>query len=204
VGNESILCTACRHALPETGFSKSVDNPVSRLFWGRIPVAYATSLLFFEKGGRYQTLIHQLKYHGKKQAGIFLGKLLGYSLLDSNFDEADLIVSVPLHKTKLRRRGFNQSEIIARGISEITGKPLAKNVLRRKINTKSQTLHKRYARWENVEGIFECINPDLIKHKHVLLVDDVITTGATLEAAGNAILQVEDVTLSVATAAFAN
>ncbi len=204
LGNEKILCTACRHDLPETGYYKSIENPVSNLFWGRIPVAYATSLLFFEKGGKYQTLIHELKYRGKKDVGKFLGNLLGFALKDTNFDETDVIVSIPLHKAKLRRRGFNQSDIIAQGISEITGKPLVKNVLIRKVDTKSQTSHKRYARWENVEGIFECQKPHLIKDKHVLLIDDVVTTGATLEAAGNAILKVEGVTLSIATTAYVN
>jgi ComF family protein len=165
---------------------------------------YGTSLLFYEKGSKYQTLIHQLKYQGKKQVGVFLGKLLGYSLLNSDFDKADIIISVPLHKTKLRRRGFNQSDIIAKGISEVTGKPIVKGVLKRTVPTKSQTSQKRYARWENVEGLFKCTNMDRIKNKHVLLVDDVLTTGATLEAAGSAILQAEGVTLSVATTAFAN
>lgn len=204
LGNEKVLCTACRLALPETGFCKSIENPVSKLFWGRIPVEYATSLLFFEKGGKYQTLIHKLKYRGKKDIGIFLGNLLGSSMKDTNFDRTDIIVSVPLHKAKLRRRGFNQSDIIARGISEITGKPLMNNVLVRKKDTKSQTSHKRYARWENVEGIFECRKPDLIEGKHVLLIDDVVTTGATLEAAGSAILKVKGVTLSIATTAYVN
>lgn len=204
VGNEKILCTACRHSLPETGYFKSTENPVSKLFWGRIPVMYATSLLFFEKGGKYQKLIHQLKYRGKKDVGKFLGNLLGSSLNNTNFDKTDVIVSVPLHKAKLRRRGFNQSDIIAQGISEITGKPLVKNVLVRKVDTKSQTLHKRYARWENVDGIFECRKPQLIRNKHVLLIDDVVTTGATLEAAGSALLKIEGVTLSIATTAYVN
>jgi len=204
LGNESILCTACRHALPETRFHLSSANPVEKLFWGRIPVAYATSLLFFEKGNKYQSLIHQLKYNGKKEVGKFLGNLLGAALQNTRFDDAEVIVAVPLHKIKLRRRGFNQSDVIAQGISEITGKPVIKNVLKRKVNTKSQTKQKRYARWENVEGIFECLKPELIRHKHVLLVDDVVTTGATLEAAGSAILEAEGACLSIATTAYVN
>ncbi len=204
LGNETILCTFCRHTLPVTGFHNSPGNPVEKLFWGRIPVVGATSLLFFEKGSKYQSLIHQLKYYGKKEAGKFLGRLLGASLQDTSFNDAEVIVTVPLHKAKLRRRGFNQSDVIAQGISEITGKPVLSNVLRRKTNTKSQTRQKRYDRWKNVEGIFECSKPDLIKGKHVLLVDDVVTTGATLEAAGGRILEADGVRLSIATAAFVN
>jgi len=203
-GNEAVLCTACRHSLPETGFHDSVHNPVEKLFWGRIPVVHATAFLFFEKTSKYQSLIHQLKYNGKKEVGIFLGNLLGTALKHTKFDETEVIVSVPLHKSKLRRRGFNQSDIIAGGISEITGKPHLTDVLRRKVNTKSQTSQTRYARWENVQGIFECCKPELIKNKHVLLIDDVVTTGATLEAAGNSILEVEGTCLSIATAAYVN
>lgn len=202
VGNETILCSSCRLNLPETKFHTSSDNPVSRLFWGRLPIVHATSLLFFEKGGKYQSLIHQLKYNGKKDVGKFLGVLLGRTLQNTKFNDADVIVTVPLHKTKLRRRGYNQSDIIARSISECTGQPLAENALKRKINTRSQTTRGRYARWENVEGIFECIQPDIIENKHVLLIDDVVTTGATLEAAGHAILETEGTRLSIATTAF--
>ncbi|MBN2521808.1 MAG: ComF family protein [Bacteroidales bacterium] len=204
VGNEIVLCTACRHSLPETGFYDSDDNPVMKLFWGRIPVVHATAFLFFEKSSKYQALIHQLKYNGKKEVGIFLGNLLGAALRNTKFNETEVIVSVPLHRSKLRRRGYNQSDIIAGQISEITGKPHLTNVLKRRVNTRSQTGKKRYDRWKNVEGIFECCKPELIKNKHVLLIDDVVTTGATLEAAGRSILEVEGTCLSVASTAYVN
>lgn len=197
-----ILCTACRQALPETGFHESSDNPVEKLLWGRIAVIHATALLFFTKAGKYQLLIHQLKYRGKREVGKYLGNLLGSALKNTRFDEVEVIVTVPLHKIKLRQRGYNQSDLIAYGVSEITGKPVIENVLKRLVNTKSQTRQNRYARWENVEGIFKCMKPELIKNKHVLLIDDIVTTGATLEAAGTAILEVEGASLSIATTAF--
>ncbi|MGD2034594.1 MAG: ComF family protein, partial [Bacteroidales bacterium] len=122
-GNEKVLCTSCRLGLPLTGFHNVPDNPVEKLFWGRIPVAHATAFLFFEKTTKYRSLIHQLKYNGRKEAGIFLGNLMGSVLRHSRFEEADVMTSVPLHKAKFRRRGYNQSDIIARGITEFTKKP---------------------------------------------------------------------------------
>ena len=203
-GNEDILCTACRQLLPETNFHHSAENPVSGLFWGRIPVEKANSLLFFDKGSKYRQLLYHLKYKGRKDIGIFLGNLLGSRLMEVSFDQFDLIVPVPLHPVRQRRRGFNQSEIIAMGISEVTGKKVVSNALRRSQFTTTQTRKGRFARWQNVEGIFTTRIPATVKNRHVLLIDDVVTTGATLEAAGNALLKAGVSKLSVATAAFAH
>lgn len=202
-GNEKILCTSCRMSLPETGYHLPGSNPVEELFVGRLKVEKAISLLFFDKGSKYRKLIHQLKYKGRKEAGIFLGQLLGSRIAESNMPAIDLIVPVPLHPARLRRRGYNQSTIIAEGIASVLNKPIHDKALRRIKYTSTQTRRGRYDRWKNVEGLFECSNPHSIENKHILLVDDVVTTGSTLEAAGSSLLKHEGVRLSVATAAYA-
>jgi ComF family protein len=204
VGNEDILCTGCLLSLPETGYHKFTGNPVEQIFWGRLNLENATSLLFFDKGSKYRRLIHQLKYKGKKEIGVFLGKLLGIRLSEAKLDNIDLIVPIPLHPIKLRRRGYNQSEEIAKGLATIIKKPVVGNSLKRIIQGSSQTYKGRYDRWENAEGIFRVSKPELLKNKHVLLIDDVVTTGATLEAAGIAILAIEGTRISIATLAFTN
>lgn len=202
LGNEDIICTSCRISLPITEFHRSPGNPVEKIFWGRIPVENATSLLFFDKGSKYRHLLHQLKYHGKKEVGHFLGKILGRCLSESNFKHIDLIVPIPLHPVKQRRRGFNQSEEIALGIANIMKKPIIRHALKRNVHSSSQTFKTRYDRWENIKGIFAVSEPELFKNKHILLIDDIVTTGATLEAAGSVILDIEGTRLSIATLAF--
>lgn len=204
MGNEKVLCTLCRYSLPVTDFHKSPGNPVEQLFWGRIKIEHATSLLFFEKESPYRNLVHQLKYSGRKEVGIWLGEYLGSQLKESCFGNPDVLIPVPLHKVKLRRRGFNQCEVIARGISNVTNLPVVNNAIRRKVYTTSQTKKGRYNRWKNVEGVFECTKPELLKGKHVLLIDDVVTTGSTLEAAAFPLTKIPGVKISVATLAYAN
>lgn len=201
-GNEDLLCTHCRHSLPETNFHKSSGNPVEQLFWGRLHIEHATALLYFDKGSSYRQLIHQLKYQGRKDAGFYLGRLLGAALNESIFSLPDCIIPIPLHQAKLRRRGYNQSQIIAEGIAEILNLEVFNDVLQRTFNTNTQTQRKRYDRWKNVEGIFECQYPEKITNKHVLLVDDVITTGATMEAAGSELCAIEGAQISIAAATY--
>jgi ComF family protein len=152
---------------------------------------------YFQKGGHAQKLLHKLKYKGQKEIGYELGKMIGYDLLNSPFVESDVIIPVPLHKSKFRKRGYNQSEYIAKGIAEIMGNPVDTDSLYRAIANPTQTKRHRYERWINVEGIFVLNNPERIANKHILLVDDVITTGATLEACTNALLQAENVQVSI-------
>jgi ComF family protein len=204
IGNEDFLCTMCRHTLPVTLFHKYESNPVEKLFWGRIKIENATSFLFYDKGSKYGHLLHQFKYKGHTEIGIKLGKLFGAQLAETNFKDIDLIVPVPLHSAKLRKRGFNQSEVIAKGIAMSLNKPVAGKALKRNIFTSTQTRKGRFERWKNVEGIFEVKDPKLLQNKHILLIDDVITTGATLEAMGNVILNIEGTKISVATLAIAN
>jgi ComF family protein len=201
--NEELLCTSCRILLPETGYHLKGNNPVEELLTGRLKVEKALSLLFFDKGSRYKKIIHHLKYKGRKEAGIFLGQMLGSRIDICDMPPIDLIVPIPLHPAKLRRRGYNQSAIIAYGIADILDKPVDEKTLQRVKYTSTQTRIGRYARWQNVEGMFRCTNPSSIEGKHILLVDDVVTTGSTLEAAGSTLLLTKNVKISVATAAYA-
>jgi ComF family protein len=190
------------HELPATNFHKEHDNPVAQSFWGRAAVEYATAAYFFRKGNRVQKLVHQVKYKGQKEMGTVLGREMGKSLRDSSFIEVDLIAPVPLHPQKYRKRGYNQSEWIARGIAEMLEKPMDVQTLVRRIFTTTQTRKKRYDRWENVDSGFGLTNPDSFTGRHILLIDDVITTGATLEACIHAVLSAPGTKVSVATLAF--
>ncbi|MEN8201768.1 MAG: ComF family protein [Bacteroidota bacterium] len=178
-----VICLSCELKMPLTGYTHKQGNPVEMGFWGRVPVEQSTSLFRFEKGSAYQSLLHQLKYKGNRKVGIYLGNLLGYELKHSSFAACDLIVPVPLHKKRLRQRGYNQSEIIARGASAIMNIPVEANLLIRNVHRDSQTAMGRYERFKNVAGSFRIAAeaPD-INRKKVLLMDDVLTTGATLEA----------------------
>jgi ComF family protein len=203
-GNETVLCTSCRASLPETDYHLPGKNPVEELFYGRLKLEKALALLFFDKGSKYRKLLHQLKYKGRKEAGIFLGHLLGSRIKVSNMPQIDFILPVPLHPARLRRRGYNQSRIIAEGIAEVLNVPVNDKALKRIHYTSTQTRRGRYERWQNVEGIFNCPDPLLVESKHILLVDDVITTGSTLEAAGTPLLKCKNVRISVAAAAYAS
>lgn len=192
------------HSLPETGYQLGKRSLVEEMFYGRLPVKGAMALLFFDKGSKYRRLLYELKYHNRKENGIFLGKLIGSRIKESDYDGIDIIIPIPLHKAKLRKRGFNQSAVIANGIASILNIPVIEEVLFRKKFSATQTRKGRYERWKNVESIFSFRNTHLIENKHILLVDDVITTGATLEAAGSCLLKIPGTTLSVATAAYAS
>jgi ComF family protein len=204
VKGEEILCLKCLSDLPLTGYESYSDNPVAKIFWGRADVEFATAFCFFEKGNKIQVLLHKLKYKGDRGVGIFLGKLFGAELLDKSvFEDIDLIIPVPLHSRKKRIRGFNQSEEIAKGISEVLNKELNASNLLRIQNTESQTRKSRFVRWENVETAFEVKQPEIFIGKHILLIDDVVTTGATLEACCLAFSGIEEVKISIATVACA-
>ena len=190
--------------MPYTNYWNHPENPVEQLFWGRVKVERAVSFLFFEKGSIFQHLFHELKYNGKKELGILFGRLFGKKLTESNFDNTiDVIVPVPLHKSRQRKRGYNQSEQIAIGISESLKKPVCNHLLIRQIASKTQTRRSRYERWQNVEGIFKCTDQQFLENKHVLIVDDVITTGATTEALIQEIAGINNIKISVATLAIA-
>jgi ComF family protein len=202
--NENLFCTGCYVVIPRTGYHTVADNPVAQLFWGRCLLEKAAAFSFYNKGSRIRNLIHNLKYKGIREIGYELGKIYGLSLKSSGFtDDIDLIVPVPLHPEKFHARGFNQSEIISSGISDVTGVPLNTGVLARVNVSATQTRRSRYERWINVEGIFSVVNKEQVREKHVLLVDDVITTGSTIESCANELIKIEGVRVSAVALAFA-
>lgn len=198
-----LLCSRCIHQLPETSFFKHPGNPVEKAFYGRLQLEKAAALYYFTKNSRVQDLMIQLKYRGNHSAGLFLGRMMGLAMLHSGrFTDIDLLLPLPLNERKQFTRGYNQAEMICNGIHEITGLPVICHAIRRKQYTESQTTHGRVARWLNMEGVFEVTAPEILLNKHILLVDDVITTGATIEACGSYILSVTGTRLSVAAAAY--
>jgi len=201
---EKDICTKCLYDLPYTDFHLYQDNLVAKQLWGRLPVNAAMAMLYFKKGTKVQNLIHGLKYDGKTEVGLTLGKLLAKKLLQNElYPDIDLVIPVPLHQKKLRLRGYNQSEYIAAGLAEELGISIStKNLLRNK-STETQTKKARYTRYENMQDVFNVIKAEELADKHILLVDDVITTGATLEACGNTLLNHGIKKLSIAAVAFA-
>ncbi len=202
---ENSICFDCFISIPRTNFHKIEDNPVEKIFWGRVMIENATSYFTYQKGSNYQKLIHKLKYKGHRNIGVEMGKNLGFELSkDGYFDDVDIVVPVPLHPKKEKKRGYNQSQAIAEGLSFAIRRPIDNKNLYRKQYTQSQTRKGRFERWENVNEIFEVRSLDVFKDKHVLLVDDVITTGSTLEACSNSVLKSSGSKVSVATLAYAS
>ncbi|MGN7205141.1 ComF family protein [Pedobacter sp. SAFR-022] len=203
VKSEQLICLSCRFDLPYTDFHLYPDNPVAKQLWGRIPCAQATAMLYFKKGTRVQQLLHNLKYKGKPELGVLLGELLAETILQSSEHwEIDLILPVPLHKKRERTRGYNQSMCIAEGLSAGLHLPVYKNVLVKRSSTSSQTKKSRFSRFENLKSAFSIEEEEKVKGKHVLLVDDVITTGATIEACASALNFAGIASLSVAAIAY--
>ncbi|MBE0637839.1 MAG: ComF family protein [Bacteroidales bacterium] len=202
--NEETICTRCLFTLPRTNFHLHSENPVTELFWGRVPLQSATAYLYFAKAGRVQHLIHQFKYKGNLEAGRLLGKMYGNDLHRSElFAGVEAIVPVPLHWSKQKARGFNQSEVFGREMASAMNVPLLTDILFREKATATQTRKSRFDRWQNVSYVFNLTNPDKIAGKHILLVDDVVTTGATIEASASVLLAVPGVKISLAFLAMA-
>ncbi|MCX6301135.1 MAG: ComF family protein [Bacteroidia bacterium] len=202
--NENLICTECYILIPRTGYHLEPDNPVEKLFWGRCRIEKAAAFSFYNKGSRIRNLIHNLKYKGIRDVGYELGRIYGETLKNSDFtDDIDIIIPVPLHPSKKRIRGFNQSDIISQGLSEATGLPIDKLLLSRITVSSTQTKKSRYERWTNVEGIFSVADVANLRGKHVLLVDDVITTGSTIESCATELLKTEGVRVSVVALAVA-
>lgn len=203
---EEGICLRCHMSMPRTNYHKQKDNPVERLFWGKVPLERATSYFFYHKGSDFRHLLHLLKYGGRKDIGCLMGRFMAEELKESGFFEGmDVIVPVPLHPRRQRERGYNQSECLAKGLSEVLGLPVDTSSVRRQIHTQTQTEKSVYERWENVKDIFYVAAPARLAHKHVLLVDDVLTTGATTTACADALADgVEGVRISVLTLAVAN
>lgn len=204
VAHEKVICTDCRYNLPLTNFHLQADNIVARQFWGKIKLEGAYSLYYFTKGGKVQNLMHHFKYKGMPQIGEMLGKIAGSQLAtDATFASVDYIIPVPLHKKRLKERGYNQSACFAEGLAEKLTATVEEHNLIRTRATQTQTHRTRFERYENMQEVFAVKDPEKLKGKHVLLVDDIITTGSTLEACAIPLLEIEGLKLSIATIAYA-
>lgn len=201
---ETELCLRCLHSLPETCFEQHAGNPVENLFRGRLPLVAATAQFYFTKDSLMQHLLHLLKYKGRGDLGVYLGRLMGRQLSGSARLTADALVPLPLFPGRERKRGYNQATLLCKGMAEVMRLPVLDKAITRPAHTDTQTKKGRVDRWMNMEGKFTVAHADMLRGKHLLLVDDVITTGATLEACGQELLQVEDTRLSIATLCIAS
>ena len=201
---EQHLCTSCRYSLPRYNLNQTELPELSQRFWGRLPLSHAWAYLKFSKGSRVQHLLHELKYNNHPEIGQALGRFMGAELASAGFGlDFDLIVPVPLHPDKLKKRGYNQSDAFAEGLGESLQTPWSESTLTRTAATETQTRKKRYERWENVGTRFQLTDQAEIANKKILLVDDVVTTGATLEACGQTLLQGQCQSVSLDTIAMA-
>lgn len=199
VKGEDLICTNCILEMPKSHYHLEQENPFYQKFRGRLPVKYVMTLFKFVKESRVQQLLHALKYKHQPELGEMLGRVYGQDLLEANYKNSfDLIVPVPLHSSRRRIRGYNQSEEFGKGLSQILEVPCNDSYMMRSAKTETQTHKTKLSRWENVNSIFHVVKPRPIAEKRVLLVDDVVTTGATLEACGQALIQAGCKELSIA------
>lgn len=197
--DEKFVCIGCNINTPRTHYHLQKDNAVEKRFWGQIPVERATAFFYYRKGSDYCNIIHELKYKGRKEIGTVIGRNVANEIQESGFfNGVEVIVPIPLHRDKLRQRGYNQSEWIAGGIAEITNIPVCNRAITRKTDS-SQIGQSLFERWENVKDAFELHQPEQFSGKHILIVDDVLTTGATIVACASAFLPVKGVRFSVIT-----
>lgn len=186
--------------MPRTHYHLQKDNVIEKQFWGQIPIERATAYFHYRKGSDYCNIVHELKYKGRKEIGLTIGHLMAGEMLNSGFfNDIDIIVPVPLHKDRSRQRGYNQSEWIAKGIAEVTKLPINNRAVERTASTGSQTSQSVFERWENVKHTFVLRETEELRGKHILIVDDVLTTGATVKACASVFLPIEGIRLSVIT-----
>jgi ComF family protein len=203
IQNATPLCQQCIQDLPFTDFFSIKENPIEKIFWGRADIQSAGALLFFTKDSLVQTLITQLKYHHNKKAGVLFGRLMGEAIaVEERFKQIDLMIPIPILHSKINRRGYNQSQVIAIGMQQIWNRPIFVDVLIKRSWSNSQTKKNRKARLQQFPDLFVLENPTSIEGKHILLVDDVLTTGATLEAAIATLMIGSPASISIAVAAY--
>jgi len=184
VFQEEFICTKCLFHLPFTQFHKDPNNPCIQQLKGRAPVIKAAAMLHLNASSRVEVLLYHLKYGNKPKVGLFLGKRYAEMLMEDDFlTDIEAFIPIPLHPKKRKWRGYNQTEEFAKGLHQISGIPIYANILKRKVHTKTQTLLSRYERMKNVEGVFEVLPNKLLSDKEYILLDDVLTTGATLSSA---------------------
>lgn len=203
VGSDNELCLRCVASMPETNFEKFAHNPVEKKFWGRLPIHSGAALYYFTRESLMQHLMHQFKYRGNQSLGLALGHLMGERLAESNRFPVDGLVPLPLFASREKKRGFNQATILCRGIAEVMKVAVLDKVIMRPRHTDTQTLKGRLERWQNMEGKFVVTDKREIDGRHLLLVDDVITTGATLEACGGELRNDGQTMVSIATLCYA-
>jgi len=204
MAGERIICTDCRFNLPFTNFHLQPDNIVAKQFWGKVNLEAAYALYYFAKGGKVQNLMHHFKYRGMQQIGVLLGNIAGSQLTKNEvFKTVDIIIPVPLHKKRFKQRGYNQSACFADGLAQKLTAVVDESSLIRAKATETQTHKSRFSRFENMQEVFAVIDPEKLINKHVLLVDDVVTTGSTLEACAVQLLKIDGLKLSIATIAYA-
>lgn len=203
--SEQVLCAVCNMHLPRTGFQhQAMDNVMARLFWGIIPVERVAALFYYEAGSKTSNILYDLKYHDHPEIGVVMGRMVAREFNEAGFfEDIDMIIPVPLAKSRQRHRGYNQSREIAKGISLVTGLPINDYVVQRMKFEKSQTQVGRWERQENVANVFEVKDTKNLRGRHILLVDDVVTTGATMVACAREILKAGDVRISLLSLGFA-
>ena len=201
---ESVVCTNCIVGLPRTNFHRYMNNKMEKQFWGKVMVESAFAFFYFQKRGKVQRLLHSLKYRKNPEVGVKLGSLYAAELQSENkLSKIDFIIAIPLHKKKMKIRGYNQSLCFADGIARQLNKPVLKNCLRRVKNNATQTKKSRFERFKNVATVFKVIKQDELKNKHILLVDDVMTTGSTLAACVQLFNKIDGCKVTIATIAYA-
>lgn len=199
--NEDVICSRCNLHLPRTHHARRpYDNEMAKLFWGRLPIERAAALIHHASGSQVSNIIYRLKYGHRPETGIIMGELIAKELSTFHFfDGIDLIIPVPLAKSRMRQRGYNQSEMLAEGVSRITRIKVARDIVARTVHTETQTHKDRWERSDNVKDAFDAVHPEKLKGKHILLMDDVVTTGSTLCACGKCLMAEPEVKISILT-----
>jgi len=200
--NEIYLCTSCRYQLPLTNFHFDNNDTVKNVLFGRVKLEHATALLHFSKKGIVQQLMHNLKYKGHEEVGLFLGKWLGEELKEIKaYRSVDVVIPVPLHRSRFRKRGYNQVTKFGQEIAKALNVEFNDKILRKNVRTKTQVFKDRLLRTTSSSATFSIVENQTLIGKHILLVDDIITTGATIESCASVLLTIDKVKISVATMA---